>query len=140
ELAWFEGRPLFGKRVLVTRPRHQAGAPARRLEELGAQVLLLPAVEVRDPADWGPVDRALAELASFQWLVFTSANGVEYFLRRPRPRTAARRTVGRRRGGAGGGLLPGGRRGAGSHAGAAARGPDRLRHRHQLQYCLLAGA
>src|SRR5205085_11940924 len=69
-------------RVLVTRPRHQAGAPARRLEELGAQVLLLPAVEVRDPADWGPVDRALAELASFQWLVFTSANGVEYFLRR----------------------------------------------------------
>ncbi len=82
ELAWFEGRPLFGKRVLVTRPRHQAGELARRLEELGAQVVLLPAVEVRDPADWGPVDRALAELANYQWVVFTSANGVEYFLRR----------------------------------------------------------
>jgi uroporphyrinogen III methyltransferase/synthase len=82
ELAWFERRPLFGKRVLVTRPRQQAGGLARRLEELGAQVSLLPAVEVRGPADWGPVDRALAELATFGWLVFTSANGVEFFLRR----------------------------------------------------------
>jgi uroporphyrinogen III methyltransferase/synthase len=82
ELAWFERRPLFGKRVLVTRPRHQSGGLARRLEELGAQVSALPGVEVRGPADWGPVDRALADLARFQWLVFTSANGVEYFLRR----------------------------------------------------------
>jgi uroporphyrinogen III methyltransferase/synthase len=82
ELAWFERRPLFGKRVLVTRPLQQAGGLARRLEELGAQVSVLPAVEVRGPADWGPVDRALDELATFQWLVFTSANGVEYFLRR----------------------------------------------------------
>jgi uroporphyrinogen III methyltransferase/synthase len=82
ELAWFERRPLFGKRALVTRPRQQAGSLARRLEELGAQVSVLPAVEVRGPADWGPVDRALDELASFGWLVFTSANGVEYFLRR----------------------------------------------------------
>jgi uroporphyrinogen III methyltransferase/synthase len=82
ELAWFERRPLFGKCVLVTRPRQQAGGLARRLEELGAQVWLLPAVEVRGPADWGPVDRAIAELSSFHWLVFTSANGVEYFLRR----------------------------------------------------------
>jgi uroporphyrinogen III methyltransferase/synthase len=82
ELAWFERRPLFGKRVLVTRPRQQAGGLARRLEELGAEVLLLPAVEVRGPADWGPVDRAIGELSTYQWLVFTSANGVDYFLRR----------------------------------------------------------
>jgi uroporphyrinogen III methyltransferase/synthase len=84
ELAWFEGRPLFGKRVLVTRPRHQAGDMVRRLEELGAVVLVLPAVEVREPADWSAVDAALGRLASYQWLVFTSANGVHALVRRLR--------------------------------------------------------
>ena len=62
-LAWFEKRPLFGKRVLVTRPRHQAGDMVRRLEQLGAVVSVMPTVEVREPADWGPVDRAIADLA-----------------------------------------------------------------------------
>jgi uroporphyrinogen III methyltransferase/synthase len=83
-LAWAEQRPLFGKRVLVTRPRHQAGDLVRRLEELGAVPVLLPAVEIREPADWGPVDRALADLPRYQWLVFTSANGVHALLRRLR--------------------------------------------------------
>jgi uroporphyrinogen III methyltransferase/synthase len=82
ELAWFESRPLFGKHVLVTRPRGQAGDMVRRLEELGAAVHLLPAVEIGEPADWAPVDRALAELGRYQWLVFTSANGVDALLRR----------------------------------------------------------
>src|SRR5262249_38341009 len=84
DLAWFESRPLFGQRVLVTRPRHQAGSLARRLEELGAEAILLPAVEVREPADWAPVDRALADLSRFDWLVFTSANGVHFFVKRLR--------------------------------------------------------
>jgi uroporphyrinogen III methyltransferase/synthase len=83
-LAWFEKRPLFGKRVLVTRPRHQAGDMARQLEQLGAVVSVLPTVEVREPADWGPVDRAIADLGRYQWLVFTSVNGVDFFLRRLR--------------------------------------------------------
>jgi uroporphyrinogen III methyltransferase/synthase len=83
-LAWLEGRPLFGKRVLVTRPRPQAGEMACRLEELGAVPVLLPTVEVREPADWAAVDRALDRLASYQWLVFTSANGVHAFLGRLR--------------------------------------------------------
>jgi uroporphyrinogen III methyltransferase/synthase len=83
-LDWFAARPLFGRRVVVTRPRHQAGGMVRRLEELGAEVFVLPTVEVRDPPDWGPVDRAIADLASYQWLVFTSVNGVHYFLRRLR--------------------------------------------------------
>ncbi len=83
-LAWFEKRPLFGKRVLVTRPRHQAGDMVRRLEQLGAVVSVMPTVEVKPPADWGPVDRAIADLARCQWLVFTSANGVHFFLRRLR--------------------------------------------------------
>jgi uroporphyrinogen III methyltransferase/synthase len=83
-LAWAELRPLFGKHVLVTRPRHQAGDIVRRLEELGAVPVVLPAVEVREPADWGPVDGALADLPRYQWLVFTSANGVHALVRRLR--------------------------------------------------------
>src|SRR5205085_10940353 len=66
------------------RARHQAGDLVRRLEQLGAVPLLLPAVEVREPADWGPVDRALADLAGYHWLVFTSANGVHALIRRLR--------------------------------------------------------
>jgi uroporphyrinogen III methyltransferase/synthase len=84
QLAWFEARPLFGKRVLVTRPRAQARDFARRLEQLGAVPYLLPGVEIQEPADWGPVDRALDRLAEFQWLVFSSANGVHAFLGRLR--------------------------------------------------------
>jgi uroporphyrinogen III methyltransferase/synthase len=84
ELAWFEARPLLGKRILVTRPRHQAAEMIARLEELGAVVSRLPAVEIREPADWAPVDQALANLAEYQWLVFTSANGVDALIRRLR--------------------------------------------------------
>jgi uroporphyrinogen III methyltransferase/synthase len=84
QIAWFEQRPLFGRRVLVTRPRHQAESLVRRLEELGAVPVILSVVEIRDPADWGPVDRALAALARYQWLVFTSSNGVHALVRRLR--------------------------------------------------------
>src|SRR5206468_5464380 len=80
----FEQRPLFGKSALVTRPKHQAGDLAQRLDELGAVVHLLPAVEIHEPADWAPVDRALERLGNFQWLVFTSANGVHAFVGRLR--------------------------------------------------------
>jgi uroporphyrinogen III methyltransferase/synthase len=83
-LAWFEQRPLFGKRVLVTRPRHQAGELVHRLAELGALTHTLPLLEVREPADWVPADRALTDLASYDWLVFTSANGVQALFRRLR--------------------------------------------------------
>jgi uroporphyrinogen III methyltransferase/synthase len=93
-LDWFAARPLLGRRVLVTRPRQQAGDMVRRLEELGAEVLALPAVEVRDPPDWGPVDRAVAELAHYQWLVFTSVNGVHFFLRRLRQQGRDLRALG----------------------------------------------
>lgn len=82
ELAWFEHRPLFGKRVLVTRPRHQAGAMVHRLIELGAVPFVLPSVEIREPADWAPVDQAIRILGQYAWLVFTSANGVNAFLGR----------------------------------------------------------
>jgi uroporphyrinogen III methyltransferase/synthase len=83
-LAWAEHRPLHGKRILVTRPRHQAGDLVRQLEQFGAVPVVLPAVEILEPADWGPVDHALADLARYQWLVFTSANGVHALVRRLR--------------------------------------------------------
>jgi uroporphyrinogen III methyltransferase/synthase len=93
QLAWFEQRPLFGKRVLVTRPRHQAGELVDRLEQLGAVPLTLPAIEIRQPADWEPVDRALASLAAYHWLVFTSANGVHALFGRLRQRGLDLRAV-----------------------------------------------
>jgi uroporphyrinogen III methyltransferase/synthase len=81
-LAWFERRPLFGKRVLVTRPRHQAGDMVRRLEALGAVPLVLPAVEIGPPQDWSPVDVAIDRLDVYDWIVFTSSNGVRALLDR----------------------------------------------------------
>src|SRR5581483_467300 len=75
---------LFGRRVLVTRPSHQAAGMVRKLERLGAVVYRLSAVEIREPADFAPVDRALAQLRAgeWDWLVFTSGNGVHALLRR----------------------------------------------------------
>jgi uroporphyrinogen III methyltransferase/synthase len=81
-LAWFERRPLFGRRILVTRPRQQAGALVERLLDLGAVPYVLPTVEIRDPADWSPVDQAIRSLQHYDWLVFTSANGAHAFLNR----------------------------------------------------------
>ena len=83
-ISWFESRPLFGMRVVVTRPREQAIALIRRLEVLGAVPILLSAIEVRPPADWGPADVAIRRLrdGGYNWVVFTSANGVNSFLDR----------------------------------------------------------
>src|SRR5205814_9656059 len=82
--SWFEARPLFGKRVLVTRPRHQALDFVRRLEVLGAVAYLLPTVDIQPLDDWSHVDDCLTRLGTFDWLVFTSANGVRAFLGRLR--------------------------------------------------------
>ncbi|MDP6635170.1 MAG: uroporphyrinogen-III C-methyltransferase [Phycisphaerae bacterium] len=78
-ISWFENRPLFGKRIVVTRARLQASRVTRQLEELGAEVVELPAIRIEPPADPAPLDRAAAELASVDWVVFTSANGVDAF-------------------------------------------------------------
>ncbi len=81
-MSWFEAKPLFGKRVLVTRPRHQAGPMLARLEELGAVTHLLPTMDIRKPADLSALDRAIDNLAHFDWLGFTSVNGVHAFVER----------------------------------------------------------
>jgi len=82
EVSWFAARELFGQRVLLTRPRDQVGPLCERLEELGAEVLVQPAIRIGDPPDWAPVDAALARLDQYDWLVFSSANGVCYLLER----------------------------------------------------------
>lgn len=69
--------PLSGLRVLVTRPREQAAELTAGLTALGAEVVHLPLIAIGPPADWTPLDRALAELASFDWVALTSANAVE---------------------------------------------------------------
>jgi uroporphyrinogen III methyltransferase/synthase len=94
ELAWFEKRPLFGRCVLVTRPRVQSARLVQRLEQLGASTLSLPTLEVREPADWAPVDQALENLGQYHWLVFTSANGVHALVRRLRQRGYDLRALG----------------------------------------------
>ncbi|REK44520.1 MAG: uroporphyrinogen-III C-methyltransferase [Planctomycetota bacterium] len=81
-LSWLEERPLHGQTILVTRPREQAVTLCERLAELGAGCLLQPAISIEPPADWGPVDAALAEIERFDWLVFSSANGVRFLLER----------------------------------------------------------
>ena len=91
-----EQRPLFGRRVLVTRPAHQAGPMLRKLEKLGAVPSLLPTVSIRDPASFGPLDAALDRLPDgWDWVVFTSTNGVERFFARLFERGRDVRAVGR---------------------------------------------
>jgi uroporphyrinogen III methyltransferase/synthase len=82
DLSWFDKRPLFGTSVLVTRPVEQAGGLVDLLSELGAEVLIQPAIEIRPPADWAAVDGALVRLAEFDWIVFSSVNGVDGLLAR----------------------------------------------------------
>src|SRR5581483_1848420 len=81
-IAWFEGRPLFGRRIVVTRPRAQAGDFAALLEAAGAEVILLPTIAIVPPEDPAALDRAVAAAAGYDWIVFTSANGVQVFFER----------------------------------------------------------
>ncbi len=80
-LSWFEKRPLFGKRVLITRTREQAGSLARLLAEQGAIPVELPAIEIEPAAECGAVAAAAGDLArgGYAWAGFTSANAVELF-------------------------------------------------------------
>jgi len=82
EVSWFAARPLCGTSVLVTRPRDQIGDLSQQLTELGAEVLVQPAIAIGDPPDWAAVDAAMEHLDRFDWLVFSSANGVRYLLDR----------------------------------------------------------
>jgi uroporphyrinogen III methyltransferase / synthase len=84
-LNWFEERPLFGKRVVITRSREQSGLLHAKLHDLGAEVLEIPTIRFEDPTHREELVDALLELNAYDWLVFTSPNGVarffEYFFR-----------------------------------------------------------
>ncbi len=74
--------PLEGKRVLVTRALEQASELSERLRSHGAEVFEAPAIRIEPPSDWAPVDAAIQNLESYDWIVFTSVNGAAYFLDR----------------------------------------------------------
>lgn len=74
--------PLAGRRIVVTRAAHQAPALARLLEARGAVPVLIPAVEIQEPADSGPLEEALRRLGEFDWILFASVHGVRAVLRR----------------------------------------------------------
>ena len=82
KLDWYEHLPLFGKRIVVTRAKEQADALGARLHALGADVIDLPTIEIGPALDYAALDQAISELGCFDWLIFTSANGVRFFLER----------------------------------------------------------
>lgn len=84
ELSWFETKPLFGKTFVVTRARAQASKLTGQLEAEGAKVIEVPAIRIVEPDDFAPLDNAQKNLDSYDWVVFTSANGVDGFFRRLR--------------------------------------------------------
>jgi uroporphyrinogen III methyltransferase / synthase len=81
-LRWFDARPLFGKRVLVTRPREQAAELVDRLEAMGADAIEAPMIQIVPPDDYGPLDEACARADAFDWIIFSSAVAVDAFIDR----------------------------------------------------------
>jgi uroporphyrinogen-III synthase (EC 4.2.1.75)/uroporphyrinogen-III C-methyltransferase (EC 2.1.1.107) len=81
KLKWFEQRPLFGKRIIVTRARHQASVLSQVIEDLGGEAWEFPAIEIAPPTQPERLTKVIKELKRFQWLVFTSVNGVEAFFK-----------------------------------------------------------
>lgn len=82
KLHWTEQLPLFGRRIALTRERENAGLFSKELERQGAVIYYLPAISIFPPEDFEAVDQAIHEIESFDWLIFTSANAVRYFLDR----------------------------------------------------------
>ncbi|MFH2218665.1 MAG: uroporphyrinogen-III C-methyltransferase [Pseudomonadota bacterium] len=82
KLKWFETLPLMGKKIVVTRAREQASDLVKRLSALGAECLECPTIKVAPPEDTKPLDRAVDHLSGYDWLIFTSVNGVNFFFSR----------------------------------------------------------
>ncbi len=82
KLSWFEKLPLFGQRIVVTRAKDQADSLSAPLRHLGAEVVELPTIEIQPAPDYTPLDAAIARLPEYDWLIFTSVNGVRFFLER----------------------------------------------------------
>lgn len=82
QLAWFDKRPLFGQTIVVTRAREQASELSDRLSQLGANVVEFPVISCRPIEDTSAMDEAIMTLEDYDWLLFTSVNGVEFFIKR----------------------------------------------------------
>jgi uroporphyrinogen III methyltransferase/synthase len=82
KLKWFENRPLVGQTIVVTRAREQASDLVSRLSELGASCVEFPVISFSPPETWDEVDQAISSLSSYDWVVFTSVNGVRFFFER----------------------------------------------------------
>ena len=81
-LNWFETKPLFGKGIVITRPEAQAEEFAGLLHAEGARVIRFPTIKIVPPEDYHDLDLAIGRLSRYQWIIFTSANGVSFFLSR----------------------------------------------------------
>jgi uroporphyrinogen III methyltransferase/synthase len=79
KLRWFESLPLAGKRILITRAREQSSVLAQLLEAAGAEVVEFPTIAFQPPESWEPLDDAIRRLGEYDWVLFTSANGVRAF-------------------------------------------------------------
>ncbi len=79
ELAWFDKRPLFGKRIVVTRARAQASDLVSKLSRLGADCIEIPTIRIAAPEDTAPLKASIENIRNYDWLVFTSVNGVKFF-------------------------------------------------------------
>lgn len=84
KLRWFETKPLFGKRLVITRAAEQAPEFARLLQDAGAETIAFPAIQILPPKTWAIADQAIREIARYDWILFTSANGVSSFMSRLR--------------------------------------------------------
>ncbi len=82
KMNWFERLPLFGKRIVVTRARAQSSDLVQELGSLGAEVIEFPTIKIVPPDSWGPLDHAIKNLQQYDWVIFTSVNGVESFEQR----------------------------------------------------------
>ena len=94
-LRWFEAMPLFARRIVITRASAEASDFAARIRALGGEAIEFPTIEMAPPSSYEILDRAIAELGSFDWVIFTSANGVERFVDRMRTRGCDLRELGR---------------------------------------------
>jgi len=86
KLNWFESRPLFGKRIVVTRSREQASVFSEMLIDRGATPIEVPAISVVPPSSWAEMDKALDEIGTYHGVIFTSANAIRFFIQRLRER------------------------------------------------------
>jgi uroporphyrinogen III methyltransferase/synthase len=82
ELRWFEYLPLFGKRIIITRELQEQNPLSELLEQNGAEIVLLPTIALQPPDSYQSLDEAIAQLQQFQWVIFTSTNGVRFFMDR----------------------------------------------------------